>query len=398
MRGCLVMGAIVLVLVVAVCSSCGESETAITPTTGATTTTQALTATTRPPTTATTRPPTTTTTRPPTTGVSVAAVFEIEGSTSAQHGGLRFTVLGIEKFGQVVTLEGYEHTAKDTWLVVTLRVENASDGVPTYKSKDQTVISDGVAYRAESNMLGVDDSQWVTDDIASIPLFFDVPEAFPEDQALLTLNLVESGSDASTPGIIRVRASRRVAAAASTTTTGATTTTQATTTTAEATTTTNPPTTTTEATTTTQATTTTAEATTTTNPPTTTTEATTTTQATTTTTEAVDSDDGRYLTLLRRRAPRYDANYLFSIYSDDELVFLGRDFCSDLERGVSLEVLYGTPQENAYWVTEPTEVAVVSEAGLGIEYSTAIDVWCPEYRSAFDDFVNEIIDIVRRRG
>ena len=302
----------------------------------------------------------------------MAAVFEIEGSTSAQHGGLRFTVLGIEKFGQVVSLEGYEHTAKDTWLVVTLRVENASDGVPTYKSKDQTVVSDGVAYRAESDMLGVDDSQWVTDDIASIPLFFSVPEAFPEDQALLTFNLVESGNDASTPGIIRVRASRREDAAASTART--------------------------EPTTTTQATTTTAEATTTTNPPTTTTEATTTTQATTTTTEAVDSDDGRYLTLLRRRAPRYDANYLFNIYSDDELVFVGRDFCSDLKRGVSLEVLYGTPQENAYWVTEATEVAVVSEAGLGIEYSTAIDVWCPEYRSAFDGFVDEIIDIVRRRG
>ncbi len=178
------------------------------------------------------------------------------------------------------------------------------------------------------------------------------------------------------------------------TTTRAPTTTQAPTTTRAPTTTQAP--TTTRAPTTTQAPTTTRAPTTTQAP--TTTRAPTTTQAPTTTTEAVDSDDERYLALLRRRAPRYDANYLFNVYSDDDLVFLGRDFCSDLDRGVSLEALYGTPEENAYWVTEPTEVAVVSEAGLGIEYSTAIDIWCPKYRSTFDDFVDDIIDIIRRRG
>lgn len=90
--------------------------------------------------------------------------------------------------------------------------------------------------------------------------------------------------------------------------------------------------------------------------------------------------------------------YLFNVYSDDELVFLGRDFCSDLARGVSLESLYGTAEEVAHWVTEPTEVAVISEGGLGIEYSAAIDVWCPEYRRAFDSFVAEVIGIVESRS
>ena len=192
-----------------------------------------------------------------------------------------------------------------------------------------------------------------------------------------------------------------------TTTTPPTTTTQppTTTTTTPPTTTTQPPTTTTTTppTTTTQppTTTTTTPPTTTTQPPTTTTTTppTTTTQPpTTTTTTAVDAKAEEYLNLLRRRVARYDAKYLFNIYSDDDLVFLARDFCSDWAQGVTLEEFYGTAEDVAYWVTEPTEIAVISEGGLGIEYSTAIDVWCPQYQSAFDAFVDDIIRIVRRRG
>ena len=183
-----------------------------------------------------------------------------------------------------------------------------------------------------------------------------------------------------------------------TTTTTPTTTTQPPTTTTTPTTTTQPPTTTTTPTTTTQPPTTTTTPTTTTQPPTTTTTPTTTTQPPTTTTTAVDAKAEEYLNLLRRRVARYDAKYLFNIYSDDDLVFLARDFCSDWAQGVTLEEFYGTAEDVAYWVTKPTEIAVLSEGGLGIEYSTAIDIWCPQYQSAFDAFVDEIIRIVRRRG
>ena len=123
---------------------------------------------------------------------------------------------------------------------------------------------------------------------------------------------------------------------------------------------------------------------------------TTTTQPTTTTT--IDAKAEQYLDLLRRRAARYNAEFLFNTYSDDDLVFLAQEFCSDWAHGVTLEEFYGTAQDVAYWVNDPTEVAVLSEGGLGIEFSTAIDVWCPQYRSAFDAFVDEIIRIVRRRG
>ena len=158
-------------------------------------------------TTTTTTRPQTITTHPQLAGEPSALVFEIEGNQSVTHGGLRFTVLDVEKFPQIVSIAGYEHKAQSSWLVVTLRVENVGDGVPTYKSQDQTVVAGGTAYRAESNMRGVDDSQWVRNEIISIPLFFDVPEAFPENQALLLLNLVENDSDES-PAVISVRASR----------------------------------------------------------------------------------------------------------------------------------------------------------------------------------------------
>ena len=135
-------------------------------------------------------------------------MFEVEGDNSVTHGGLRFTVLKVEKFPQIVNLAGYEYEAKSSWLVVTLHVENAGDGVPTYKSKDQTMVSDGIAYRAESNMRGVDDSQWVSSEIASIPLFFDVPEDFPENQTLILLNLAENDNDTA-PAVVSIRASRQ---------------------------------------------------------------------------------------------------------------------------------------------------------------------------------------------
>ena len=141
-------------------------------------------------------------------GESPALTFEIEGNQSVIHGRLRFTVLDIEKLPQTVSLAGYEHEAESSWLVVTVRVQNVGDGVPTYKSKDQTVVSGGVMYRAESDMRGIDDSQWVTNEIPSIPLFFDVPEAFPENEDMLLLNLVENDSDAS-PAVISIRASRQ---------------------------------------------------------------------------------------------------------------------------------------------------------------------------------------------
>lgn len=209
--------------------------------------TQRLTTTTHPPTTTavttTTHPPVTTTAAPaanttrPTATTAVQTTtsrrqvfgglagveFAIEGSASVFNGGLEFTVLGIEKFGQTIHIEGYEHTAESSWLVVTLRVENVTDRVLTYKSKDQTLFSDGVTYRVESNMVGVDDSQWVGDSsIESIPLFFDVPEAFPEDQALLLLNLVENDSD-TPPGVVHVRVARQATEEAPTVTSNTTT-------------------------------------------------------------------------------------------------------------------------------------------------------------------------------
>ena len=277
------------------------------------------------------------------------------------QGGLRFTVLGVEKFGQLVRLEGYEHTARDSWLVVTLRVENLSDDVPTYKSRDQTLSSDGVTYKAESNMLGVDDSQWVTSDITRIPLFFDVPDGFPEDEAVLRLNLIESHSDAP-PAVIRIRTSRRATDVASTVTTEATTTTEA----ADGTTSTVP----------------------------------TDSKLTEPETEGTalqDREDREFLSLVRRRAPRYDSEYLFRTYSDEDLVFLGRDFCSELTSGVTFEVLFGEPASIARFVTQPDDVSVISEGGLGVEYLTAIDTWCPERRPEFDAFVADIKRIVQNR-
>ena len=219
---------VIFLLVVTACSG-NEGSGPTTTTAAPSTTTAAPSTTTRPPTT-TTRPPTTTT-RPPTTTPRTVG-FDIEGNRSVQHGGIRFTLLNIEKFGQVVSLDDYEHTAKSSWLVVTLRLERTSDdGLPTYKSKDQILISNTVGYPAEHNMRGVDDSQWVTTDIESIPLFFDVPETFPEDGELLTLNLFDSASDSLTPGIIQVRARRGPTTAAATTSTTRSPTTTTTTTT-----------------------------------------------------------------------------------------------------------------------------------------------------------------------
>ena len=272
-----------------------------------------------PSTTTTTRPPTTTTTtRPPTTTTTTATTkalqFRVEGSRSAEHGGLRFTLIDIQKYGRVVKLEGHEHTAVHSWLVVILRVENISDGVPTYKSRDQTLISGEVAYEAESDMRGVDDSQWVINEIPTIPLFFDVPPLFPGDGTLLTLNLIDNDSDIQPPALINLRASRSTSRGPATTTTSiAPTTTQAAATT----------------------------------------QAPTTTQAKSADVAPSDSEDDRYLTLLRGRASLYDSEYLFRVYSDEELTLLGREFCSELTTGVSLETLYGSPMSIAEYVLRP---------------------------------------------